>query len=275
MTIIGGENLPVISPADVLRAFPKFVRDSDPAPIRDAIVAALTEIFIEFQQRAEYAAAQSDARTTTDIYLEGLGADKDLEKQPGETDAQFRARLFSVPDLVTPHAIIAAVLTLISPYTPAQPQIFEASLDRWFIDDTHHYSFIGSSPQYLDRLFPDDIAINGAVRSNSAPGGAWVFSDMVGRYFVLRIPPLTGSDDQHAFISLVTADPILNILISNGSFINDGTNIANSELNGTDATFIFADRQLSQEIYSAIVSTVDRIKGHSIRWAAWVDTRLT
>lgn len=265
MSVLGNEDLPVTGTADVLKEFPREVRNADVATVRDAIVAGITAMFQEFQDRAEYAALQSDIVTATDIYLEGLGDDHELPKLSGETETDYRTRILSTPELVTPTAIIDAVLNIIASYTPIQPQYMEASLDRWYVSagDAVWHSFIEAGPQYQDRLYPDDVLTNGVERANSDPGYAWVFSDEVGRYFVLRIPNLSSSDTQHAFIST-----------GSGSFINDGTNPSGSESNGLVATFMFGPRQLATQLYAAIVGAIDKIKGHSIRWQLLVDSRL-
>ncbi len=266
MSIVGSSDLPVASSADVLAVFPAFIRKSDSAPVRDAIVALLTAIFEEMQTRSEYAALQSDILYSSGIYLAGQGADRGFAKQANESDAQFRARVLAIPSLVTPTAIMAAINSIIAPYTDSTARYMEASVDRWFVSDgtpTWH-SFIGTPPSYLDRLYEDDAASNAGV---FIPGrevsGAWAFSDTIGRYFVIRIPPISGSDDQHAFI-----------LTGAGSFINDGTNVSGTEASGSVATFAFADRQTAIDVYTTIVSMVNRIKASSIRWMLYVDPSL-
>lgn len=267
MTISGNSDLPVNTSADVLAVFPAFIRKPDTALVRDAIVAMLTVIFQDMQSKSEYAAWQSDILYATGVYLTGLGNDRGFEKHAGETDEQFRARVLQIPQLVTPAAILAAVNSILSSYTSFHARYMEASVDRLFIADgtTTWKSFIGASPSYYTRLYEGDSAANGGV---FIPGrginGAWVFSDTIGRYFVLRIPPLIGSDDQHSFI-----------LAGAGSFINDGTNVSGTEATGSVATFMFADRQSAIDIYTTIVNTVNRIKGSSIRWMLYVDARIS
>ena len=53
---------------------------------------------------------------------------------------------------------------------------------------------IGARPHVRERLYPGGTAVNGLARWQSAPGGAWVFADSLGRYFVLRVPDLSALD---------------------------------------------------------------------------------
>lgn len=255
-------DLPVATSADVLAVLPAFVRASDTAVVRDAIIAMLTAIFQEMQVRSEYAAWQSDILYASGIYLDGLGKDRGFTRIQGELDPQYRVRILQVPQLVTPTAILLAVNNIISPYTTYTSKYFESIVDRWFVTDgtLPWHSFIGANPSYLDRLYEDDVTANGTYIPGREAAGAWAFSDTKGRYFVIRAPSLTGSDDQHAFI-----------LTGAGSFIADGSNTAGTEADGTVATFMFGDRETSLNIYSAIVSMVNRIKGASIRWMLYVD----
>ncbi len=247
--------LPVETSDDVMAVLPAFMRSSDTAVTRDAIIALLTAIFKEMQDRGEYAALQSDILHASGIYLEGLAEDRDFQKQAGESDELLRARVLRIPELVTPTAIMTAVAAIIAPYTTKHAKYFEASLDRWFVSDgtPAWHSFIGAPPQYLDRLYEYDADSNGGdFIPNREVNGAWAFSDEIGRYFVIRIPPLSGSDDQHAFIE-------------GPAFI--GTGLAR--------TYVFSNRQLALDIYAAIINSVQRIKGSSIRWMLYVDSSIT
>ncbi len=248
--------LPVETSADVLAVLPAFMRSSDTALTRDAIIALLTAVFKEMQDRGEYAAAQSDLLHARGIYLTGLAEDRDFQRQSGEPDEALRARVLRIPQFVTPSAIMAAVAAIIAPYTAKSAKYFEASLDRWFVSsgDATWHSFSGTKPQYLDRLYEYDVSSNGGVFiSNREVNGLWVFDDAIGRYFILRIPPLSGSDDQHSFIG-------------GPAFIGTGS--------GEVSTFVFRNRQLALDIYATLINTVQRIKGSSFRWMLYVDPTL-
>jgi hypothetical protein len=262
MTVVGSETLPVNSTADVLAEYPVDVRNVAVAPVRDGIIALQTGVLQEYQDCATYAKLQSSILTATDTYLEGLGSDRGIYRQPGEDLEVYRQRLLTVPVLVTPQAILSVVGKIIATYTVRLPQYMEASLDRWFLQDgtaTWH-SFIGADPSYPDRYFPDDSALNGGlVRVQSSPYNARVFSDTNGRYFQLYIPNLSGSDTEHAFI-----------LAGAGSFFGDGSNTSGAEADGSVATFVFPTRLLATQLYNLIVNAVESIKGQGIRWSAWV-----
>jgi hypothetical protein len=249
---LDGGDLPVVSRDDVLAVLPAFVRKADSAPVRDALFAALHWILLKYQERAGYAATQCDIARATGIYLEGLCEDRGVYRQPGETDHALRARALTTPDLVTPEAILAAANAILGPHTRIKAQLAESLLDRWFVHDgsAKWHSFVGANPQYLVRLYPDDaVANDGFVRPGSRIGGAWAFSDRIGRYFVLRVPVLGGG---HAFVPR--------------AHVFGGGHRA--------GLFLFKNAAEALGVYGAIVNAVERIKAHSIRWALVADPSL-
>lgn len=267
---------PVNSVDDIISILPFFLKSDDSPPVRDAIIAALVSIFLAYQDASSYASAQSDILRAVGLYLDGLGSDRGITRQPSELDESYRTRILSIPNIVTPSAILAAVNSILAPYTSVQAQLFEASLDRWFVfNGTSHLSFIGTNPIYLDRLYIDDIASNlGQSRPQSRVGGAWTFGDTVGRYFVLRVPLLPETEVQHMFIADGSNTNNQETNSSVVSFIADGSNVSGQETTGSDASFCFNLRQSIIDVYTQIVSAVERIKASSIRWQLFADPKL-
>jgi hypothetical protein len=290
--IPAGGALPVSDSSDVLAVLPVFVRASDSAPVRDAIAAGLAAILKRHQELSAYAAAQSDLLRATGLYLDGACEEHGVFRQPGEEDEALRARALTTPDLVTPEAILATANAILAPWTTKQPQYLESGLDRLFISDgsASWHSFIGASPSYPDRCYPDDHLLNrGGVRPQSDPGAAWVFSDNIGRYFVLRVPVVAFVDVSLAYAGerLAPSDPNFPQLGGaepaaypplgvgdlppasggRGLFIGDGSS-------ADVATFVFPPLLDPLSVYQAVAVAVDRIKGHSIRWMLVVDERL-
>lgn len=270
---------PVTTTDDVLAVLPFFLKPSDPPPVRDAIIAALVAMFRTYQAKSSYASAQSDILRANGIYLDGLASDREIFRQVSEDDESLRTRILSIPGLVTPAAILAAVNSIIAGFTTAQAQLFEASVDRWFVNNgnsaSQWHSFIGQNPFYQDRLYIDDLSLNlGQFRLQSRVGGAWAFGDTIGRYFVLRIPQLPGTENQHMFIgdgSNTNGQESLGTVVS---FIADGSNTNSQESAGTDVSFAYSLRQSVVDVYNQIISAVERIKGHSIRWMLFADPNL-
>lgn len=261
-----------IGASDVLAVLPAFVRRSDSAPVRDALAAALVEILRRYRQLSAYAAAQCDITRATGIYLQSLCAEHGVFKQDGETDDALRARALTVPSLVTPAAILAAANTILALYTSGRAQYAESVLDRWFVQDgtAPWHSFVGVQAQYLSRLYPADAAANGGfVRPGSEIGGAWAFSGQLGRFFILRVPVLTGLGSAHAFLAADAGAPA-----DARSFVADGANAGGSEASGQLGMFVYQSPGTALATYQAIVNAVSRIKGHSIRWAMIADPKL-
>lgn len=272
---IDGGELVVRSSDDVLALLPTEVRRSTSAPVRDALAAALTVILQEYQRRSSQGAALGDILRSTGHVLDGLAADHEVFRQPGEEDEALRVRVLGLQDVVTPNAIVAAVNAILEPYTDATARYFESEVDQWFVHDgtATWDSFVydadsGASPTYLDRLYPDDEATNGgdAVDAREALG-SWMFSDQLGRYFILRLPQLEAVDDlgTYAFDATVADD---------GMFVADGSDTAGAESDGSVTSFIYTDQVLSDELYAAIVSMVELLKGQGVRWMAYVDPLL-
>jgi hypothetical protein len=261
-----------VTSADVLAVLPAFVRQSDTAPVRDALAAALACILVRYRALSSYSARQCDITRATGIYLESLCNEHGVYKQDGESDDALRARALTTPSLVTPQAILAAANAILGLYTNVQARYAESVLDRWFLSDgtAGWHSFIGSQPQYLARLYPADAAANGGfVRPNSELGGAWAFGDQVGRFFILRVPVLTGLIDTHAFVAADLLAPR-----DARSFVGDGSNASGSETSGVIGMFVYQDPSTALAVYQAIVNAITRIKGQSVRWALLADPKL-
>ncbi len=266
-TSVDGD-LPVNSSDDVLAVFPDFVQKAEIAPVRDRVIDTLTEIIKAYQTLAEYASAQSDPERAVEIFEDGLGKDRGVFRAPGETDTEYRARLFAIPGIVTPSAIIAAVNAILEPFTAVEAQYCEQS-DAWFLNDgpcswsSHVFANLGprTDPEYPDRLYEVDASKHGGYfRPNSSPGGARIFNDAYGRFFLIRIPALERIDDLLASV-YTSSNPS-----DNGFFI--GTADGNT-------TFVYNFFATADTIYNQIVNTVERIRAHSIRWELLVDPTLS
>lgn len=260
----GGE-LAVSSTEDVLAAWPAKLRDQEDAPVRDALVEAQLAMFLAHQERSDYAAAQCDPTRATGQYLHGHAADREVYAQENEPDEQLRNRLYAVPNVVTPPSILGAVNQILSGYTDKTAKMFESISDRMFLGDgtTTWHSFMGDGisdidPQYQDRRYD--------MRDGAGPGGAWLFSENYGRYFVLRIPDITGIGDPAPFMydsSQVLDDH------GPGFFLNDG-----SITDGSISGFMYNGAADGLSVYQAIVNTVEQIRGHGVRWTLRVDKKL-
>lgn len=272
---LDGGALPVNTSSDVLAVFPVDVRRANQAMVRDALAAALREIHAEYQRRSRRCVALSDVLRSTGVHLDGLLRDHGVYRQPGELDTAFRARFLGVPSLVTPAAVMAAVNAVLAPYTTKRAVYFEPNVDRWFVCSGDAPSGFASfvfargvhvNPRYPDRLFVDDSAINDGVSLGDRGAiSAWVPADAIGRHFVVRIPNLGAPDSVGSYVSLGATSTM---------FIGDGTDTDGAESSGEVISFVYETRATARDIYAAIVSAVETIKGHGIRWSAIIDPAL-
>lgn len=276
---LDGGHLHVVTNAEILELLPPEVRNSASAPVRDALAAALREILKAYQRRARRAAALSDILRSSGAYLSGLARDHEVYQQPGELDSALRARILGTEDLVTPAAVLGAVNAILAPHTDVAAKYFESELDQWFVSDgtASWDSFVydgtaGATPYYQDRLYVDDTDENdGYSRDTVEVLDAWVNADNYGRYFVFRIPPLEAVDDEGAYALDATTPEAEDAML----FIADGTDTSGAESDGSVTTFFYTDQVQSDELYAAIVSAVELIKGQGMRWQALVDPLLS
>jgi hypothetical protein len=271
--VIGGGDVPVNDTSDVLALFPSCLQTDDPAPVRDALVSAMSAMFARYQELSAYAAAQTDLLRATDVCLDAKCADRGVYRQAGEQDEPLRDRALAVPALCTPSAICAAADAVLAPYTSVKSQYCEASLDRWFVRShgsawsSHVYPATTTrAPNYPDRLYPEDSVANGGLsRHQSTPGGAMVFNDARGRMFVLRVPDISPIDD-----SILPIRSRSNHLLGSpplGMFVGSGA----SSLN---ASYPRANPATALGVYQAVADSVNRIKGQGIRWRLYADPKL-
>lgn len=265
--LIAGD-LPVSSSDDILAILPSFLKNRDVAPVRDAILQALTAIFLEYQLESEASLAMEDVLRAVGSALEGLAEDRGVFKFDSDTDETLRARLLNAPEIVTPQAIIDVVNQLLSPYTTVEAQYCESVQDRWYIGSDadkntrpwHSFVFdknTAGNPEYVDRLYTEYAYLNnGFFRSNSNVGGARVFSDSVGRLFMIRLPDLSGVDQLGGFVD---SSSIVD------RFYVGGVGVA-SAIRQSGTTVL--------DLFNTIASTLSRIKGHSIRYVLYMDPKL-
>jgi hypothetical protein len=280
----GGGDLPVVTTQDVLTLLPKGIQQPQTAPVRDALVGALTQIALSWQEAASYAAAEADIGRSTDQWLSGNADDRSFNKQATETDPAFRARSLGVPATVSTAAIVSAINAILAPYTAIPCRVFDSVLDRMYVFDGTVTSrsyvagsagltfppFSNAGPNYPDRLYPEYASQNGgAFLPNSSPGGAWPFGDCIGRYLVVRITDLAPTFLGHAYttntlLPTVALSPFKHLYVFTGSAPGTGTR-----------AFINQSSQTALGVYQSIVNTVNSLIGQSIRWQLFVDPRLT
>lgn len=221
----------VQSADDVLAQYPRDYKTAA-HQVLGAINAAHVGVHANYTAASDYAAQQSDILRASGPYLDGLLGDHGCFRAPGEFDEAYRARGLSWPGVVTPDAIMAAVNAILAPYTAVLAQYCESILDRWFVEDGSATwgSFVGDSatvtvgPQYLDRLYPVDVALNdGVFRPQSDPGEAMIFTDDAGRCFFLRIPELNDANGPTSYACDGTGDPVPVSIIVDGDMEAVGT----------------------------------------------------
>lgn len=179
------------SEADVLAQYPKRFQKSQDAPVRDALVGAQYELLRAHDSRASYASTMVDPTRAEGIYLDVLGADREIDREPAEDDETYRRRMLAPTSPVSPVAVVDAVNAVLAKYTARRAVAFETIMDRAYLaasDDEMNICFLSDdeaapNPTYASRYYED--------RPWLAPGGAWLADSAVGRTIVLRVPVLS------------------------------------------------------------------------------------
>lgn len=264
--LLADEEPPVLTPADVRRAYPSALADrtEDEAPVLAAAIDGQTAMFVAFQDGAAQAAAQSDPARATGMHLDGHAEDRGIKRSAGEEDETLRARMFFPDGVVTPEAIKATADAVLEPYTETPCILWETILDRWFVFDGggDASSHVGDGDDdagggfYPDRYYND--------RETSHPGGAMPFDDHDGRYYVLRVPDLGGLGEKASFVFNGTQDAI-----------DDGPGWFVFDSSADVGAFVFENTRTAREIYEAIVAAVAPLVGHGVRWMMTIDPKLT
>lgn len=268
----------ISSSADVAARLPDALSGPEVDSIRDALVDALAALLQEWEARSDYAAALSDPSRAIERYLVALAGDRGSSMAPGEDEEAFRERTFQAQQCVTEASIIAGVNAILAPFTDLLCQLNDAALDRWFINDgtdgaggpAKWHSFLDAAPEYPDRLYSDQAAINGGYfRPSSEVGGARVYGDSLGRHFLLRVPDLgfQDSDAAFSFSDLLAAGTDLgggSVEIAGGMFVGDGSDPeVGAFLNSATANAL--------AVYRAIGNFINAVAGQSIRWSMLSD----
>lgn len=105
--------MPVLDREEALRLFPEWFGEGDSVE-RDAMVDAFVEAWALFcSDQAEYAAS-ADPKNAEGTGLDLTGTNRDMPRQFGETDAEYRTRQLADDDVGTPRALLAAIDRILS-----------------------------------------------------------------------------------------------------------------------------------------------------------------
>lgn len=281
--VVPNDQVPFVEDADILTIMPAYMRNSDPAPVRDALAAAIRVMAVKMQDASTFAALQRDV-----IYATGDALDSMLVplRNDGEGDEDYRARGLALRAVVTPEAICSAVNALISPLVCTY---IEPELDQFFVpgvidDGTDHTGdtvwgcFFDVAPQYQDRLYPDDSAANGGVvKPHVNPGPAALFNTDQGRYFVLYVPDLSALNSSIVLVysgvpvGPTTVPPELGGAV--GTEMGGGESLGGTGIfpmgvsaNAAFRSFLYSNTTDADTRYAQIVDVVERLIAGSFEW---------
>jgi hypothetical protein len=203
---------PITSSTDLWAFVPEHLQN-DNQPVLDDATEALAEICLEWQTESEAAAAAVDLGQATDQFLTGLAADREVQRQPGESDATLLLRTTQAPAAVTPEALYEIINPVLATYgaSPAYCRIIDSVLDRAYVYETAGIargSFVQNDetyeafPEYIERLYSPDTSVP-YYRSCSRPVGMHIFNDHAGRKLMILVPPPANQADTQAMVAIL------------------------------------------------------------------------
>lgn len=248
-TGLAGGDLPVATEEDVLAEFPVPIKRIAVAPVRDTFVSGWTAGFLTYQVISESAAAQTDPMRATGEYLRSFAEEHSVIPLTGESEESVRSRIYAAPQIVTPDAIVAGIQSIISPHSDGVVHLSELELDGWFVHagDAVWDSFVGADPDYPDRYYTETpyLLPGGAVPSHGYP-----------RSLLIRIPSLDANDETITYI------------------LDSDAGVFALDVDDENAMYVFADPQLAEDLYRAVIAYVESVKGQGISWALVIDPTL-
>jgi hypothetical protein len=275
-TPLDGGVLPVSSTADVAAEWAPEIQQPPVAPLRDAIQDGQAAALLEYQRASRYAAAQSDPGRGTDEYEDEILEEHGVYRQPGESNAAARARMFAGPTVVSMTGIIAAANAVLAPYTTISCVYAEESDGCFACSSSSNFSThafsntdagtAGHTPNYPDRLYPGSVAAGLQSLPLRRPPGCMPNIDVAGRWFLLRVPDISSLDND-----LTTVDSSADTVSAQGG-VFAGVGVSTTDLN---ITFSFQNAgETSNQVYQAVIAAVNPLVGEGVRWSMVVDPLL-
>lgn len=263
---LDGGALPVSSVSDVEAAWsPDTLVPTD--PIGGAIRQGETAMFLEYQRRSRYAAAQSDRLRATDEYEDELFEEHGVFRQDAESNTAYRARGLALTGTVDPNDIIAAANAILAPYTSVSCRYEERS-DGWFANkgtatwSSHTFKRADLTTRALTPNYPDRDYQAIPLRQ---PRGTRANGDSYGRWFLLRCPDI-GLIDTEVLAAFKEAPSD-----GSGFFATKGDGLVAGVPFGI---FAYDFASTADGVYNAIIGSVQNLVGQGIRWTLLVDSNL-
>lgn len=178
--------------ADLVAALlPARIAALAPAPLRDALAAAWGAIANLAQARiGQHLARVQSPRSADGAWLDDVwGVLFKLGRAPGESDADYRARLLAQFDVVSPAALDAAIAAVVARFTPVAPVVLEPAVDALFAAPNDTGPWVGWAQPPTARLWADYLPTDGAH------AGAYAVPVVTGALFWVVLPGAAGDGE--------------------------------------------------------------------------------
>ena len=269
---LDGGVLPVSSIEDVQNEWADEIQDVDSAPIRDALEQGQFAMMLEYQRRARYAAAQSDAARATGEYEDEILEEFGCPRQSGQDDDDARSNLFAFKPSVSPEDIITVANAVLAPYTAISCFYAEGS-DGWFLGaggavwSSHVFGHAaGEQNIYQTPRYPGR-----PVNLHRRPPGAMPCPDSYGRWFLLRAPDISRINSEISTVFAARTPFEFLIDGAQGFFVGSGATTTDK-----NASYLFSFAANTVDgIYNSLIAAVNNAIGFGIRWDLVADPQLT
>lgn len=258
-TVLDPTNQPAKTPDDVAELLPDWTKNID-SPIKSALVSMLAAVANFLWARFGQAVAQQ----ATPLFAEGQWLDYwgRLLHRPrvaNESDGDYRARLLSVPDRVSPKAIMDAVLATAAQYTTVIPAFEEPMIDGAYASPANNPAWSAYAQPKNGRLwarYPGSLCKTPGAYVTPAARRAefWVILPG-GAAFGLK------GETQAAAFAMPSGSPYRD-------FVNP-TSVPDTWAGAARYTL-----PAKQSLAQAVISDVEFRKAGGVRWALIIDPNL-
>lgn len=203
--VLDGADASALTDDDVLALLPAWVRRAN-SRVRDALIRQARRYWQWVHNRNGFVLnALRTPRHASGQRLDAHGKRKRRPRAPGESDAAYRERLLSQPEVITPNAIRGAARAIVRAERAVDPVVIEAATEGVFAGTTTSpwIAFAqhrGSAP--LWGLYPDNVITT---------VGAWLptVQQSLGPAFVVLLEGAVNSGVDIMFVMTADADPDL------------------------------------------------------------------
>jgi hypothetical protein len=251
--VLDASDRPAPTLDDMLALLPGWARDLE-SPVRDALLLAWRAMANHLWARiGQLLAAGASPRAAEGIWLEAWGQELRRARFEGETDAQYRARLLSPPDVVSPNAVVAAVHEVTLAAGAPDAYLFEEPGEG-----STSIAFAAADDDGPWECYVQPSASRISARDDARPGAVWGMyagPEPPNRAMFTVVLPTVPHDNTDGFSQPLDSNDL--------GFVEDVS---------APSLYVFDYR--GDMLLERVAAEVERVRGGGVLWKAWHDPAL-